>query len=169
MDLVQIDHVDTHSRERRFTCSPEVGRRRVVGEWRQDAAFGREHHAVAQPRCPGEHGAEDFLDLAEACATPVEAVDVRVVDEVHSSVQRCFEDSPSSGKIGVRVSPEPKRQRSDVGERSERARRRIDQSCHTANLPIRGVTRGGSNVLFCTRSCREKFWPRKEVLFAVTP
>ena len=142
VDLVEVDHIDTESPKAGLDRRAEVGVAGVVRDRRHDAAFGGEHHAVAQAGRLSEHLAEQFFVAAEAGAVVVEAVHVGRVDQIHANVERRLDELVGSTQI---VGGEPPRPETEGADRVEAGGKRtwpdLDQRVgHGRRLP-RGCKR----------------------------
>ena len=133
VDLVEVDHLDAHPLQRCLARRAEVLGRRVVGDRRHDAALGGQHHPIPQVRRDRQDSPEILLDAAEARAAPVEAVDVGVVDQVHSGIECRLEQRLCRRDVRVRVAPQTERERPDGRQRSDRAQLGLDE-IHLINL-----------------------------------
>ena len=97
----------------RLAGGPQRLRAGVVGHRWRDAALGGQHNSVAQPRPGGEYSAEEFLAGPEPAASPVEAVDVGVVDQVHAQVDGRLDQAGGCVEVIGCVAPQAEGQRSD--------------------------------------------------------
>ena len=128
MDLPQVDALNTESGEGSIDRLLEVGRAGVIGERRADSTLGREDHALAQGRGRLQHLTEIGFALAERGAPVIEAVDVRGINQVHSSIERSFDQSGVAAGVVRGEAPGAERKRADGGPiGAELTRRTIEE------------------------------------------
>lgn len=124
MDLIQVDPVDAEPFEGCIERGGEMGSGRVVGNGWNDSALGCEGHPFTEGRLRSQDVAKEPLCVTEAVPTPIEAINVGGVDQVHPEIQRGLDESGCSRQIVGDEPPLAECQRADFAKWTERSSRR---------------------------------------------